>query len=434
MPLDLSNKSAVILDHGAFTCLAERLARDFGTVYYVDESWQASQSRIAHAITGSGLAKNIIRVPEIFDVLDKCDVAIFPDVHHAALQLHIEKLGMPVWGARRAENLEIKKLAFKKLQQWLGMKFAEYDVIQGIDALREYCQNPDKKDRWVKCTPQFRGDKETFHFDDYEDARKHIDEMSLYFEAVGALIRFIAEKSIDSEIEGGLDTYTVDGQHPKVAVQGFEKKDMCYFAAVQKYEDIPKEITCVADFLWPEFKKYRCRQMFSTEVKVTESGDSFLLEPTVRFPSPAGEEQMELYENFSEIIYEGAQGRLVEPVLTAKYACEAMVEHTGNKDNFRSLIVPESVRQWVKLYGPVGCGKRIACAPGSECIGAVVGIGDTPTEALEHLKTNAEGLKGQPVTIHIPEIAGILQEIEEAEKQGMHFTDDKLPQPDTVLT
>jgi hypothetical protein len=787
--MDLSNKKAVVLDHGTFISVAERLARDFGTIYYVDPSWEQSGSKIDHAITGSGLAENVIRVPEIFDVVDECDVAIFPDVHHAAMQLFLEKhIQIPIWGARRADNLEIKKLAFKKLQERLGMNFADYDVIEGIDALREYCMNPDKTDRWVKCTPQFRGcfddkteiltedgwklfcdvtrhdhvltlntetgesstvgvfkqikywhdgpmvhlkgrsidalvtpdhhfwtkadgrtssfkygpvtelkgkrfllpqssewkgdemglyslppvqmkqlgrkdrcktelemdgfleflgwfvsegsislagqnknkfritisqcpkknpekttlirqclkqfgvniqtepkgfsiynkrlwlelqsicydhapcpccgkkqsshnkrvpkfirwlsprqiriflssyqlgdghcdrdgqrrfytsskgladdiqelliktakgtaishrfrksprsnticscytvsqresaslnvlaenygeteyhgwvydvevrpwhsimvrrngksfwsgnSKETFHFDDYEDARKHVDEMSLYFEAVGHLIKFIAEKSIDCKIEGGLDTYTVDGAHPQTAVVGFEAKDMCYFAAVQKWKDIPEEIKCVSEFLWPEFKKYRCRQMFSTEVKVTEDGDSYLLEPTVRFPSPAGEEQMELYENFSEIIWEGAHGRLIEPILTAQFACEAMVEHSGNKDCFRSLVIPKEMRQWVKLYGPVGVKNRIACCPGSECIGAVVGIGNSPHECLEHLKANAAALDGQGLKIHITELADILDQIEHAEKEGLFFSHKELPDPADVL-
>jgi hypothetical protein len=258
--------------------------------------------------------------------------------------------------------------------------------------------------------------------------------MSLDLGIIGSLCRYLAEKHIDSKIEGGMDTYTVDGKHPKVAVSGFEKKDMCYFAAVQNYEDIPKEITCVAEFIWPELKKRRCRQMFSTEVKITETGDSYLLEPTIRFPSPAGEEQMELYGNISEIIYEGAKGNLVEPEITAHYACEAMIEHTGNKDRSRNIIVPDSVRQWIKLYGTTKIGDRLAIVPGQECIGAVVGVGDSPKEALEHLKENAEALDDQPVTIHIGEIVGALEEIEEFQKQGMFFTNKPLPEPADVVS
>lgn len=433
--IDLSSKSAVLLDHGFFLELALRLARDFGTIYYVDPSWETAQTKLDHAITGDGYKGEIIRVKEIWDVIDKVDLCVFPDTGHAGMQLFIEQhVGVPVWGSRRADKMEIEKLAFKKFQERVGMNFAEYDVIDGLDALREYCQDPKNDDRWIKGTPQFRGNKETFRHVNYEESRAHLDEMSLDLGVIGSLCRYLAEKHIDSKIEGGMDTYTVDGEHPKVAVSGFEKKDMCYFAAVQNYEDIPKEITCVAEFIWPELKKRRCRQMFSTEVKITETGDSYLLEPTIRFPSPAGEEQMELYGNISEIIYEGAKGNLVEPEITAHYACEAMIEHTGNKDRSRNIIVPDSVRQWIKLYGTTKIGDRLAIVPGQECIGAVVGVGDSPKEALEHLKENAEALDDQPVTIHIGEIVGALEEIEEFQKQGMFFTNKPLPEPADVVS
>jgi hypothetical protein len=432
--IDLSQKSAVLVDHGFFIELALRLARDFGTIYYVDPSWETAQTKVDHAITGDGYAGELIRVKEIWDVIDKVDLAVFPDTGHAGMQLFIEKhVQCPVWGSRRADKLEIEKLAFKKLQEKLGMKFAEYDVIDGLDALREYCQDPKNDDRWIKGTPQFRGNKETFRHVNYEESRAHLDEMSLDLGVIGKIMRYLAEKNIESDIEGGMDTYTVDGQHPKIAVSGFEKKDMCYFAAVQKYEDIPKEVTCVAEFLWPELEKRRCRQMFSTEVKITETLDSYLLEPTIRFPSPAGEEQMELYGNISEIIYEGAQGRLIEPEITAKYACEAMIEHTGNKDKGRNLIVPDSVRQWIKLYGTTKIGNRLAIVPGQECIGAVVGVGNSPKEALDHLKDNAAAIEDQPVVIHIPEIAGVLEEIEEFQAKGMFFSDKPLPEPAAVV-
>jgi hypothetical protein len=156
--IDLSQKSAVLVDHGFFIELALRLARDFGTIYYVDPSWETAQTKVDHAITGDGYAGELIRVKEIWDVIDKVDLAVFPDTGHAGMQLFIEKhVQCPVWGSRRADKLEIEKLAFKKLQEKLGMKFAEYDVIDGLDALREYCQDPKNDDRWIKGTPQFRG-------------------------------------------------------------------------------------------------------------------------------------------------------------------------------------------------------------------------------------------------------------------------------------
>ena len=67
--------------------------------------------------------------------------------------------------------------------------------------------------------------------------------------------------------------------------------------------------------------------------------------------------------------------------------------------------------------------------PGSNIIGAVVGIGDTPSEALEHLKHNAAALKDQPVTVHLESIPALIEEIEEAKAAGKGFKGAILPEP-----
>lgn len=431
--MNLSDKRIVVLDHGMFLELALRLGRDFGKVYYVDPTWEQAFSRIDHAIIGDGF-EEIERVKEIWDVIDKVDCAVFPDTHNSGMQLFIEKhVGIPVWGGRRADTLELKKVAFRGMMRGLGMEVPDYEVVHGLEALIDHCRDEKNDDQWIKISPQFRGNRETFHHIDYQRSRSTLNEMGVDFDIVQDVLNFLCEKSIKAKLEGGLDTYTVDGAHPSIAVQGYEAKDQCYFAVVQKYDDIPKEISSVSEPLWPILKDFRCRQFISTEVKITDDGKSVLLEPTIRLPSPAGEEQMELYENISEIIFEGASGTLVDPVLSAAFACEAMVEHKGNKDRWRSLQVPDSTRRWIKLYNTVKIGDTLGIAPGSECIGAVVGIGQTPQEALDHLKENAESISDQDVTIHVESLATILQEIENAQAEGIKFTDKEMPEPAEVL-
>ena len=167
---------------------------------------------------------------------------------------------------------------------------------------------------------------------------------------------------------------------------------------------------------------------------MTETGDSYLLEPTFDSLPQRARSRWSFTETSARSFTKAPRADLVEPEITAQYACEAMIEHTGNKDRGRNIIVPDSVRQWIKLYGTTKIGERLAIVPGQECIGAVVGVGDSPKEALEHLKENAEALDGQPITIHIPEIAGILEEIEAAQEQGIFFTNKPLPEPADVVS
>lgn len=433
---DVSKLRVMVIDHGYFIWLAQRLARDVGQVYYNRIGWEDAQSKLDKRVVGDGF-KDIASVGEPWKLIDegKVDLVVFPDVHHSEMQAHIERCGIPVWGGREGDNLELKKLFWKKLQCELGMDCADYDVVRGVDGpegLREYCRK--ETNRVIKLTPQFRGNQETFIHTDYGSSRGTIDAIAAHFESLQDDLVFIAEKKLESNIEGGIDTYCVDGQHPDMVVYGFEKKDKCYFATVKPYEEIPEEIRGPSDLLWPLLGKYRTRQFISSEVIVTEAKESHLIDNTIRLPSPAGEEQGELYKNLPLILYEGAQGRLVQPEIGPMFACEAMIEHTGDEERIRSLVVPDEEMRWVKLYNAFQSGKRICITPMDHpIIGAVVGIGETPEEALEHLKHNAESLKDQPVIIHTDALASVLIEIQESESKGMDFTDEPLPEPASVI-
>lgn len=429
---DLSKQACLVIDHGVFVEFALRLAREggFGTVYYCDPTWQQAFSIIDHAVIGDGYRDDpktpMIRVKEPWKLIDKglVNCVIFPDVHRCEEQEHIASLGMPVWGARHASLMETNKWRFKQIQHELGMKHADYDLIEGLDKLREYCQDPKNNDRWIKITPQFRGNKETFHHVNYDQSRRDLAEMELEFGILGSILKFLAEHPLKGKLEGGLDTYSVDGAHPLTVVSGWEKKDHGYFAEVLHWDELTEELREAVEPLFPLLKKHQCRQMLSTEVMLE---DRVLLEPTIREASPAGEEQMELYKNFPQIIRAGADGILLEPDVDKKFACEAMVEHTGDDNHARELEVPDEERQWVKLYNICKVGKKLWTAPGCNIIGAVVGIGDTPSEALEHLKNNAKALKDQPVKVHLESIPALIEEIEEAKSQGKGFKGAVLP-------
>jgi len=429
--VDLSSESVCVLDHGVFVEVALRLAQPggFGAVYYCDPSWEEAFSKFDHAAIGDGF-EEIRRVPELWDVIDKCDTFVFPDVHHGGLQEYLESQGKSVWGARRADRMEIKKLFFRGLQETLGMNVPDYDIIHGLDALRAHCRA--EKDRWIKFTPQYRGNRETFHHSDYRGTRQKLDELALEFGPMQDEIKFLSEKPIKGDFEGGFDTYMIDGNLPKVSVQGYERKDQCYLAAVMAYENLPKPLRDTIEPLLPHFAKHRARQMISTEVKIDDELNGTLLEPTVRFPSPAGEEQMVLYENFPQIIYHGARGRIVEPITRASFACEVMISHNDDAEHPREIKVPPEVREYWKLYNISCFGDRLGIAPGGDIIGAVVGIGDTPREAVMHLKHNAKALKDEPVSIAIESLGHLVKQIEKAQAAGIYFSDKEMPTMDDL--
>jgi hypothetical protein len=349
------------------------------------------------------------------------------------MQKHIAGMGMPVWGGRRADELEVKKILFRSIQRQLGMNTPEYDVVIGLDDLRKFCDKPENEDCWIKLSPQFRGNRETFHHKDRLTSREILDDMGVQFGIVQDVLKFIAERTIDAPFESGLDSYCVDGAHPKTALQAYERKDRCCFGAVQPYSEMPQQLTQIGDQIFALLRERGARQFCSTEVKITEAGKAYLLEPTIRMASPAGEPQLELYDNFSEIIYEGAHGRLVEPELAGKFYAQVMMEHCGEDNRWRSIQIPEEVRRWVKVYSCCQIGDRLGIAPGERIIGSVLGIGSTPREALDHVKENAEALKDEPVSLHVEDLSDTLMQIEEAEEAGIPFTTQMMPEPEEVL-
>lgn len=428
---DFSKLSCVVVDHGLFFHVAQFLGRHFGKVYYVTPQWEGIFSKLDDAVVGDGFeGENIERIEEVWDVIEKVDFAVFPDVHHGGMQKFIEKhVGVPVWGGRKADALELKKLQFKKLLASKGGKLSKYDVLQGLYELRMFCIDPKNADRWIKMSPQYRGNQETFHHVDYDSSVQTLGGMDEHFGILGEQITFLAEHPIKSKFEPGLDTLVVDGQHPELSIFGWEKKDKCYFGRVMPYNEIPKQVTACSEFLWEELKRLGARQMVSTEVK-----GNILLEPTIRFPSPAGEPQLDVYSNMPEVMLEGAKGSLVQPIMEHEYTCEAMIMHDEDKSHWRWLDVPKESRRWVKLYSPIQVNGKIGLAPGIECIGAIVGVGDDPEESIEHVKEIAETLEGQPVRVHLESLVDVLEELEAAQEAGMDVVGDEgIPEPAIVV-
>jgi hypothetical protein len=249
-------------------------------------------------------------------------------------------------------------------------------------------------------------------------------------------ITFYVQEPVETDIEGGGDTYFVAGDYPDKIILGYEKKGESYFATWKDRADMPPEIWTPSEIIAPLLASYDYCNTVSTEIRYKASdGKSRLLDPCFRFPSPAGEEELEMYLNLPRIMYQGARGKLVQPDMAAKFCGEAVIQYNGDRDGWKSIRVPEEVAQWVKLYasGYEDGAYHFPPAQEPEAIGCIVGLGDTPVEVLDHLKEVRDALKDSSVDICIEPIAALFTEIEEAEKVGIPFTDEEIPTPGEVV-
>lgn len=426
-----SQISALVIDHGMFCSLAVKLAESFKRVLYYSP-WEKGFPVLNDCVIGDGLL-NVERVDDIWEHMFETDLVVFPDLQHSGLQLHLESIGKRVWGSREGDDLELRRMLLKKTQEKLGLEVPDYQSIRGLSKLREHLRNHD--DLFVKIS-QYRGCCETIHHVNYELSQPILDNLAVIFGPLQDEILFVVEDPVATTLEVGFDGWTIDGAWPSMGLQGWEKKDKALIAAVQKFEDLPEQVTVINDALPEVLKKYRYRNFLSTEIRV--DGDrSVMIDITCRAPSPGLELHCELWENLAEIIWHGAAGELIDPVPTAQFGVEAMIDFNGDENRWRILQMPEEAEPWVKLYGCCKYNDAYCIPPfphSHDTIGAVVGIGDTLEEAIEHLKETVELLKDQPVTIHTEAIYDTLKEIHEAEKKGIEFSKDKVPDPAEALT
>jgi hypothetical protein len=419
---------ALVCDTGIFLHIARRLARDYKTVYYWSP-WEMAFPHFRDDIIGDGYG-DIIRVESVESVADKIDLAVFPDIGYSDLQKQFVAAGVPVWGCRNADELEAKRGKFIEVLKTTGLPVPTVEKIKGITNLRLYLA--DHPDHYIKVDT-YRGDFETFHFRSVEEDDAILDEMASKLGPLKENLVFWVFAPIDTEIEDGVDTYCIDGHWPKAVIHGMEHKDSSFIGAFQKFDDLPEEVSCVNKSFSPILAGYGYRGFFSTEVRITKDDESFFIDPTCRAPSPPSQVVCEMTGNLGEIIWNGANGILVEPEQTARFGAQAIFK--VDRDLWGVFKIPEEIDQFVKISFSCKCNGLICVPPDPQGIAEVgwcVGIGDTMEGAINHLR---EVIDQMPEGVHVEfsTLADILKEMEAAEELGVRISDETIPDPSTVL-
>lgn len=385
--MNFSDKTCCVIESGIFQSLAHRLARDFGKVYYYRHTERV------HPVTSDrepGMGYDDIEIISHWsDVLDEVDLWVCPDIHDGHLQLHLEQLGKRVFGSRRAEDLEIWRAEFRDIMKQIGLKVPPYELVIGLDNLREHLKTVE--DKYVKTNANIRGTSETWHHLSYNLSQAHLDKLSSRFGALRESQEWLVDDPIPNVPEIGYDGMCIDGMFPSKGIIGVESKDKAYYGQFMSVNQMPKIVRDINDKLSPVLAEYGYRGFFSSEIR----GD-YLLEPTCRQPSPAGECEQEMYKNLSEMIWSAAEGIVVDPIPTATYCAQVMLLSNEMDDATPLPIdIPDEVRQWVKLYNSsMGEDGQEWVSPTptrmSE-IGSVVGIGNTPDEAIRQCEKHCDG-------------------------------------------
>ena len=239
--IDVSDKKVLVVDDGMFIEFAIRLARDFKKVLYWT-NWKSEYPLSKDDMIGVGVP-GIERVSELFDYIDKVDLIVFTSIYYGDLQEFLVKKGYRVFGSRKGDELERKRVEAIEHFKDLGLPQPKYKQIIGIDNLIKYLS--DKEDKWIKVS-EYRGKNETWHYIDKELSSRKLAEKKHELGDEGKVFEFLVFDPINGDdiVECGFDTpITVDGKYPKSVINGYEKKD-CF----DKYTEV------LTDDGWKLFK------------------------------------------------------------------------------------------------------------------------------------------------------------------------------------
>ncbi len=380
---DLSTKTALIMDYGLFSALAETLARSFGRVlYYVP--WKSDFPQTWVQKIGSGLP-GVTRIDDFFDYVDKADIIVFPDIYDGDLQVYLEKQGKRVWGSRKGDALERDRVGAKKYMASIGLTIGDYLIAKGCDQLRETIKVHGPL--WVKGTDTRWF--ESFYAKNYRTVETKIDQIEYELGPDKHDFVFVCERPIKDAVELASDGVNVDGNCPSCGTIGIEAKNEAYIGIFRPYERWPQQMRDINEALAPKLEEFGYRNAFAVEYRQTRDGKAYILDPCCRLGAPPNELLQEMYGNLAQIIWEGADGECIDPIPTGKFGAEIILHCDRAKTEWVPVHFPQEIRRYVKLRKS----RRkngVDYVRGVSEIGAVVCVADSMDEAIEGCKEYAE--------------------------------------------
>jgi phosphoribosylamine-glycine ligase len=391
--------TAIIIDNGgSYLPLAVRLAREYKRVYYCCMSWQDPYPKMNKSEIGTGI-ESIEVINNPWDVYDKIDLWIFPDVYFGAFQMWLVEQGEIVWGSRQAEELELNRDLLKEHMKDLGLPVNEWQTIKGIENLRVFLQ--DNEDVYVKINT-WRGTVETFYSKNYQLIKPELDEIQHSLGAFGSELEFLVEQPVNDAVEKGYDGWNIDGKYPEIILSGVEIKDKAYAGKIMKYSDLSPLITDFNTAMADTFKNYGYRGFHSCENRIDKNKKSYMIDFTARTPCPPGEIYLEIFTNLGEVIWAGANGEIILPTTSYQWGVELLIESEWGIKNFQPVYYPKKYEPFIKLKKAMikdGINYIIPQLYGSSDMGAVVGLGDTLEVACRNCIDIADSIEGNGLVI-----------------------------------
>jgi hypothetical protein len=410
----MNNRTVLVYDNGLHVELARHLGKSFDRVLYYSP-WKMAFPRSASVLVGSGI-EGVERVNDFWDVMKEVDLFVFPDLYEGDLQEYLREEGKDVWGSGRSQIYELDRWKMRELQKELGMPTPKTRLIKGLEKLITLVEK--EEDLYIKINT-FRGDMETFHHVKYELSKPWLDELAFFLGPRQYTIEFIVENGVEG-VETGWDGYLINGKLPPVCSYGYEIKDAGFVGRVTTQEDIPPGLVEVTEILAPHLSSLR--GFFSTECRVTEEGEYYMIDPCIRAPSPPSEAYQVVYENLPEVIESGAAGQIEELKGRKEYFALIVLESPWVENNWLAVEVPKEHRDAVKLRNLAVVEGVTYCAPLKfTAFGLAVGLGDSMEAAVKDCLKVAMSVEAYQFDAKTDALQEASEVVAKGEKFGISF-------------
>lgn len=426
---EVSELTICVVTSGLFVPMAQRLAEDAKSVMLWNPDIREFPSLKQRCI-GDGMA-GIETVGEFWDYLPEIDLFCFPDCQLPSLQRYLVSIDKPVWGSKGGMQFETNREKFLKTLEEVGLEVPPHQIMVGVTELSEYLQP--RTDIYVKIS-KFRGDMETKHWRNWAMDTGWLSWLRLNFGPFAEKIRFLCFDDIDTKIELGADTFNVHGRWPSMMLNGIEGKDKCYLSAVTPTNEMPDQVQAILHAFGPLMVESSYANQMSFEVRVKDD-KAYWIDATQRGGMPSTASQHKLMDNFTEVVWAGANGELLEPEYGHKFSLECMITTKPEAGEWDRVEIPEELEPWARFSACCYVDGVFGFPPDDQHsgdLGWLVAIGDTPQEVLEQAKHLAD-LLPDGLNADVEALSHIITEIEAMEKEGIPFTEEKLPQPAEVL-
>ena len=421
MPDDLSKKRVLVLDHGLFVDMAARLGRDFGTVWYCT-AWENQFPKRNAGSIGEGI-DGIERIDSPFGPeLDKADMVVVLDVYYGKLAHRLAKMGIPVWGAKLGEGMELDRVGMKERMKKIGLPVGHYKVVTGMEALRAYLKEH-KGTCYVKVS-KWRGTFETFKSTDYRASELLLDKIEHLLGCLKWDMEFIIEDELPDTVELAIDGYTVDGMFPVNGLGGLEIKNKGWVGKFGPLAAMPPALRTFNEKIAPTLKQFQYRGFLSCEMLIGKDGKGYMTDACCRAPSPPSELYQEYFTNFSQIVWGAAHGEMVEAVPAGKFGVELLLHSSWAENEQQEIDFPEKVRSRVKLHNVVKKkGHYYVLPQGVEMpeIGGVIGWGDTRQAAVMDAQRIGEQIEGHGITVRTESLDEMDDQLGKMKKIGIQL-------------